>query len=257
MTCACGTRATAAQQPDVVDSLNQAFEFLGMPLLPQRFQDICGVATMATQAVARAERANALGHFNLDSDRSLPQAKRHRDAAVRMLRSFKANLDDRMKSKPWHEALKVINSPDPRQGKPSELLDELSASIDDQLMSSSLSPAACQEIKRTVASGIAVGKQGISQTLALLGRSVEEFENQLLSGGIETRINNLSAGGPGEPNIVAHSVGEYFACTAAATVVLIAATIACAYIPFCWCCIFPLLLAGFLAWIAACENIPR
>lgn len=264
MTCACGTQSLPGKETRVLSSLNLAYEFLGMPMLAERFEDICGVAGRALEAVTKAERANAIGLFSSSSDRSLAEAVRQRNAAVRMLRSFTSNLEERLKSTAWTDALSVIGTPDSRQGNPSDLLDELSASVDDQLMSSSLAPEVCREVKIALQQCIVVGKQGIKETMTMLSKSIKNFETELLAGDIQMRINRLSGTDNAASNVEAKTgrepqgaVGEYLACTAAATAVFVAAVIGCAYIPYCWCCIAPLLFAGFVAWVSACENIQR
>jgi hypothetical protein len=248
----------ASDRLEVIENLDISFEFLGIPQLAQRFNDICITASKANQAIERSERAKVLGLFDPTADRSLLATRRYRDAAVRSLRSTEAMIEEHLTMPQWKKALAIAQSGDPRQGDPNQILDELGAEVRDQLLNSNLSPAVSGQILEIVDRSIDVGRQGLEPTMDLVRQSLTEFAEQFQSGSIERRLVAVQA----SDNMLGsqaldrdRDVPAYLLCTGAAVAVFIAGSIACAYIPFCWCCIFPLLLAGFLAWIEACENL--
>jgi hypothetical protein len=241
MSCRC---ARERSPRDIVEAMDRSYEFLGIPGVARRYQDVCLVKGKAIQAIERSDRARALGFDAALAEGFQSQAIRYRTAAVRSMRSLRIMIDDRLQQPEWREFLGGLQLQAEVGGDPSQLMDELLTEARDQLLASELPPADAAEVYEVVQSGAEIGRSGLEPALQALSRSLADFEEVL-----QRDTFGREQASP--------STAEYIACTVAAVAAFIAAGVGCSYIPFCWCCIFPLLLLGFLAWIAACEGISR
>lgn len=248
--CGCGGslgRDGPGLRAEAIAAMDRSFKFLGMPGSVSRFSQLCELKALAVRTAEKADRARVLGFPEAVVEQCRADAVRYRDLTVRGLRSLRATVSERLSSRDWQEfAAKLPESLPPGQEviNPRAQMDDLLAEARRQLLDSPLPAGDAGETFETVQRAIEAGRDGLTTALALVVEALAGLEEVL-----ERDTFGREAASP--------STAEYIACTLAATAFLIASGIGCSYIPFCWCCIFPLLLLAFLAWINGCESIAR
>lgn len=268
--CASNLAATTDVVTKTTEALDRCFEFMGIPLVAQRFRDLCTSATKASQAAQRLEKARILNLDSASTSRTLMQSARHRSAAARAAQSLSGMIQERMKMPEWQQALKISQSQDPRNVDPNTLFNELTEEATDQMLASNMSPAMCARINSILSKAIGVARGGLEPAMRAVVASMGAFEAQLhgnvFEKSVEAKASHLNTFEKGaETSVVGHpddgpiteSLGEYLACQIAAVAVFCVAVAACGCIPFCWCCVAPILIAGFIFWLNACEDIPH
>jgi hypothetical protein len=243
----CGGHPGKPSRADAVAAIDRSFEFLGLPGSAGRFADVCDLKSRALQAIEKSDRARALGFADATADEHRAEALRYRALATRGLRSLRAVVAERINSAEWPDFVERLPaSLPPGQEQPDlpAMMDDLLAESRRQLLDSALPAGDAAEVQAVVERAASTGRDGLSATMTLLVESLANLE--------EVLQRDTFGREPASP-----STAEYIACTLAATVFLIGATVACGYIPFCWCCLFPVFLAVFRAWIDGCQRIPQ
>ncbi len=227
--------------------MDRSFEFFGLPGSVRRFADLCELKRRAVQAAEKAGRARELGSPEGAVDEIRSEAVRYRDMAVRGLRSLRTTLAARTESAEWAGFVDGLPASLPAGQEQPDLgaqMNDLLGEARRQLVEAPIPAGDAAETFDVVRRVAGTGRDGLNAVMGLLIEALA---------GLEEVLQRDSFGRePASP-----STAEYIACTLAATAFLVAAGIGCSYIPWCWCCIFPLLLLAFYVWIQGCESIPR
>jgi len=227
---------------DVRGAMRDALGTLELPAYFDRLVTVQRAAGKAVYLVESADRAQALGFNDLVAQRR-EAAERARRVALRSYEALHAYVADRRGSEEWQDLVRQLEAsvhPTP----PTDLLDDLLGEVRAHLLDSELKAASAGEQLELWTRMIARGKQGLIACVDQVMESLDQA-SEILS-------RETFGREPASPDDAG-----YIACTAAAVAALIAATTACGYIPFCWCCLFGVLFAGFIWWIGQCNKIPH
>jgi hypothetical protein len=239
-----GCQCISADTPDteVRDGMREALGTLELPAYFDRLVAAQRTAGKAIHLAESADRAQVLGFGDLVAQRR-DAAERARRMAIRGYSALREYVHERRSSDDWQNRVGQLEAREHRTPT-AELLDDLLGEVRGYLLDSELKAVSAEEQIELWTRMVERGKQGL---VACVDQMIDSLDQ---AGEILSR--DSFGREPASPD-----EAGYIACTAAAVATLIAATTACGFIPFCWCCLFPALLAGFLWWIGECNRIAR
>lgn len=231
-----------SEQQDPTAGWRESLESINLWTPFERLLGTRGSVSACIRAIEKSERASTLGLGNDFAALYSGNAAREDRQVIRQLNTAKSAFQDRTSQPDWAtlsgQLSQVINEPETRQ-----TLDDFRE----------------RWIQILLDAEIAGDESG--QMLQIW----DDASSSLISGGMDGLIQWTTGRidfhldrrpapeygrAPNSPLTVARA-----ACIAAVVAATLAALIACAYIPFCWCCLAPLIAWGADEGTKACNRI--